>query len=503
MRLQSSIIGAASLLVASAAAEANLPPLPHDLTTPFQQRLAIYGPNSMSIGWNTYTKLNESCVQYGTSALNLTHRSCATDEPTTYPTSRTYENVVVLSKLTPGTKYYYKIVSSNSTVDHFLSPRYPGDRNPFSMNAVIDLGVYGEDGFTIDGDKAKRDAIPSINPALNHTTIGRLAKTVDDYEFIIHPGDFAYADNWFLSPSNLFDGEDAYQAILENFYTQLAPIAGRKPYMASPGNHEAVCHEIPHLGFTCPDGQRNFTDFMHRFGHTMPTAFPSHSHNSTAQTLANRARELAQPPFWYSFEYGMAHIVMINTETDFENAPSGQDGIQGLNGGPFGTKNQQLEFLELDLASVDRTITPWVVVAGHRPWYTAGGGCKPCREAFEELFYRYGVDLGVFGHEHNAQRFWPVYDDVIDTNGMDNPRAPMYIVSGAAGNIEGLTKAIIRPESTAFFNDEDYTYSTIRFLDANHLQVDFIKSTTGEILESSTLYKRHEERFVRQEPFVY
>jgi hypothetical protein len=77
-------------------------------------------------------------------------------------------------------------------VEHFLSPRVPGDKTPFTINAIIDLGVYGADGFTIQGDQSKRDIIPMIDPSLNHTTIDRLARTVDDYEFIIHPGDLAY-----------------------------------------------------------------------------------------------------------------------------------------------------------------------------------------------------------------------------------------------------------------------------------------------------------------------
>ncbi|KAL4921332.1 Metallo-dependent phosphatase-like protein [Aspergillus aurantiobrunneus] len=496
MRL-SAAFRTAPLLAVCVLAKANYPPIPEDLTTPFQQRLAIYGPNSVSIGWNTYTQLNESCVEYGTSSSNLNQRACSA-QSTTYPTSRTYQNVVYLTDLAGGTTYHYKIVSTNSTADHFLSPRPPGDETPFSINAVIDLGVYGEDGFTIQGDKTKKDTIPTINPALNHTTIGRLASTVDDYEFVIHPGDFAYADDWFLSLDNLLDGENAYQAILENFYTQLAPIAGRKPYMASPGNHEAACQEIPFTSGLCPDGQKNFTDFMHRFGQTMPTTFPSVSTNNSAKVLANKARELAQPPFWYSFEYGMAHIVMINTETDFEDAPSGTDGSAGLNGGPFGANNQQLEFLEADLAGVDRAVTPWVLIAGHRPWYTAGSACTPCQEAFEGILYKYGVDLGVFGHVHNAQRFLPVYDSTPDPNGMEDPKAPMYIVSGAAGNIEGLSSISNPPEFTEFSNDEDYTYSTIRFLDANNLQVDFINSVTGEVLDSSALYKSHGERFVRQ-----
>jgi hypothetical protein len=43
------------------------------------------------------------------------------------------------------------------------------------------------------------------------------------------------------SPKNALDGKNAFEAILEQFYAQLAPIAGRKPYMVSPGNHEVAC----------------------------------------------------------------------------------------------------------------------------------------------------------------------------------------------------------------------------------------------------------------------
>jgi acid phosphatase type 7 len=175
-------------------------------------------------------------VQYGTSSDSLTSEQCTNTPSTTYSTSRTWSNTVTLTGLSPATTYYYKIVSTNSSVDHFLSPRTPGDDTAFSMDVVIDLGVYGTDGYTT----TKRDTIPSIQPALNHTTIGALADTVDDYEFVFHPGDFAYADDWYLTLDNLLDGSDAYQAILEKFYDQLAPIAGRKLYMASPGNHEYV-----------------------------------------------------------------------------------------------------------------------------------------------------------------------------------------------------------------------------------------------------------------------
>ncbi|OKL58235.1 hypothetical protein UA08_06389 [Talaromyces atroroseus] len=471
----------------------NYPPLPKDLTTPYQQRLAVYGPQAVSVGWNTYAYQSQSCVEYGTSSDDLDSKVCSTVNSTTYPTSRTYSNTVILADLTPATTYYYKIVSTNSTVGHFLSPRTPGDQTPFNLSVVIDLGVYGADGYTVDS-KRKKDTIPTILPELNHTTIGRLAATVDNYEIILHPGDFAYADDFYEKPHNILDGKDAYQAILEQFYDQLAPISGRKLYMTSPGNHEADCTEIPYTSGLCPEGQRNFTDFMHRFRQTMPNSFKSSSSNTTLQSMADTAKSLSKPPFWYSFEYGMVHVTMIDTETDFPDAPDGQNGSAGLDSGPFGKKHQQLSFLEADLASVDRSVTPWVIVAGHRPWYTTGSSsssCTSCQAAFEELFYTYGVDLGIFGHVHNSQRFLPVYNNTADPNGMNNPRAPMYIIAGGAGNIEGLSAVGSAPPYNAFVYADDYSYSTLNFLDGNNLRVEFLRSSTGEVLDSSTLYKAH------------
>jgi acid phosphatase type 7 len=454
---------------------------------------------AISVGWNTYEQLSQPCVQYGTSSDSLTLQACSSSS-VTYPTSRTWSNSVTLSGLTPATTYYYQIVSNNSTVEHFFSPRVPGDKTAFAMNAVIDMGVYGADGYTIDMDMTKRDTIPYIPPSLNHTTIGRLASTVDDYEFIVHPGDFAYADDWYLKVKNLLDGTNAFEAILENFYDQLAPISGRKAYMASPGNHEADCQEIPYTSGLCPEGQKNFTDFMNRFGNTMPSVFASTSANDTAKVNANKAQLLANPPFWYSFEYGMVHVTMINTETDFEDAPDQPGGSTGLQAGPFGSNGQQLAFLEADLASVDRTVTPWLIVGGHRPWYSTSGGeeCTVCQDAFESLLYKYGVDLGIFGHVHNSQRFMPVVNGTADTAGLNDPKAPMYIVAGGAGNIEGLSSVGTKQSFNAFAYADDFSYAKVSFLDSNNMQVDFIRSSTGEILDTSKLYKSHSEQFVVQ-----
>ncbi|GAP89791.1 putative acid phosphatase [Rosellinia necatrix] len=500
----------ASALAVGVAAGANYPAIPVDRTTPTQQRIAIKGPNSVAIGWNTYAQLSKPCVDYGPSASDLSSTACSATASATYPHSRTWGNSVVLSGLRAGASYWYRPVTSNASVaaSRFRAPRPAGSRDPFAFAAVVDLGVYGRDGYTIAHDGRRRDAIPGVEPALNHTTIGRLAASADDYDFVVHPGDLAYADDWLLRPLNLFDGVDAYDAILEQFYGQLEPISARKPYMVGPGNHEANCQEIPYTQFLCVAGQKNFTDFAHRFGDLMPTAFPSRSSNASARALAARAASLARPPFWYSFEYGQLHLVMIDTETDFADAPDQPGGSAGLNSGPFFTgasglgRDQQLAFLEADLASVDRAVTPWVVVAGHRPWYTTGGasdGCAPCRDAFEPLLYRYGVDLAVFGHVHNAQRFAPVGPgSVPDPAGLRDPRAPLYVVAGGAGNIEGLTPVGTRQDFNEFAYADDFSYARVELRDRHRLRLQFLRSTTGEVLDEAELFKTHAERFVVQ-----
>lgn len=94
--------------------------------------------------------------------------------------------------------------------------------------------------------------------------------------------------------------------------------------------------------------------------------------------------------FWYSFDYGMAHFVSLDGETDFPFSPEWPflRDIEGHNetlptedqtfitdSGPFGAINgsieenesyEQFNWLAKDLASVDRTKTPWVIAMSHR-----------------------------------------------------------------------------------------------------------------------------------------
>ena len=55
----------------------------------------------------------------------------------------------------------------------------------------------------------------------------------------------------------------------------------------------------------------------------------------------------------YSFDYASVHFIMMSTEHNF---------TQG---------SPQYEWMEQDLKNVNRSLTPWVVIAGHRAMYTS------------------------------------------------------------------------------------------------------------------------------------
>ena len=56
----------------------------------------------------------------------------------------------------------------------------------------------------------------------------------------------------------------------------------------------------------------------------------------------------------------------------------------------------------------------------------------------EDVFYHYGVDIVLQAHEHNYERLYPVYRGVVVSTNYTNPRAPVQIISGAAGSKHGV-----------------------------------------------------------------
>jgi hypothetical protein len=87
----------------------------------------------------------------------------------------------------------------------------------------------------------------------------------------------------------------------------------------------------------------------------------------------------------------MTHYLIFDTETDLPAPYHGADvvgGTESMHEANVGSySNAQVDFIKQDLASVDRSKTPWVVALGHRPWYAAASGLfSDGLSVFEPLF---------------------------------------------------------------------------------------------------------------------
>jgi predicted phosphohydrolase len=186
---------------------------------------------------------------------------------------------------------------------------------------------------------------------------------------------------------------DGYDSHFDDFLNKVQPIATRVPYMVSPGNHEFWY---------------DFSAYKHRFH--MPGASISHGMN-------------------YSFTLGPIHFVSCNSETAVDTGRISPD---------------QQAWIDQDMATVDRQVTPWLMVYFHRPMYCSNLDDDNCRNMavwlrydVEDLLNKYKTDLVITGHVHNYERTYSVYDNITTSTSYVNPPNPVYLVQGASGNREG------------------------------------------------------------------
>jgi phosphodiesterase/alkaline phosphatase D-like protein len=143
------------------------------------------------VSWNTFEQLTNPSVIYGTDPANL-DLTATSSVSVTYATSLTYNNHVNITGLSPYTTYYYLPQYSNATTPYaFTTARAAGDSTPYTVGVVIDMGTFGALGLS--------SSIPAADNPLGpneQTTIAGMLEMIDNYEFVVHPGDLAYADAW-------------------------------------------------------------------------------------------------------------------------------------------------------------------------------------------------------------------------------------------------------------------------------------------------------------------
>jgi hypothetical protein len=231
--------------------------------------------------------------------------------------------------------------------------------------------------------------------------------------------------------------------------------------------------------------------------------------------------------FWYSFDYGLAHFIAINGETDYAYSPewpflrdlSGNETFPKesetfvTDSGPFGRIDgnnwkdnqayEQYQWLAKDLAAINRTKTPWVIAMSHRPMYSSEVSSYQAnvRNAFEPLLLQYNVDAYLSGHIHWYERLLPLgRNGTIDTSSIVNNntyytgtgKSLTHVINGMAGNIESHSTLGTLPllNITTVLNQKDYGFSTMTFHNASVATWQFVKGDGSGIGDELTLLKK-------------
>uniref|UniRef100_A0A7R9WVC6 Calcineurin-like phosphoesterase domain-containing protein n=1 Tax=Craspedostauros australis TaxID=1486917 RepID=A0A7R9WVC6_9STRA len=169
-----------------------------------------------------------------------------------------------------------------------------------------------------------------------------------------------------------------------------------------------------------PNGREIFRGYEHRW--RMPRVKPAELgvFEGPDGRLNMDAAPYPMPYEWgnayYSFKYGSAHIIVISAYSNMD---------------PGST---QYDWLVEELHSVDRTITPWLLITMHVPMYNTYDlhhhdlQIVAAREHIQPLLIEHRANMIFSGHIHAYQRTSNIVEDAVK-----DPRGPVHITIGAGG----------------------------------------------------------------------
>jgi len=360
------------------------------------------------VSWVTPTSVSRPSVVIGTPSGGFGRTVPA--ETRTYTDSNnsaeTFTQHARIEGLHPDTDYVYKIVSDGETQFSSAFRTAPEGRAAFRFTSVGDFGC-GDTAFS----KASLNAIAT-------------AATVESFNPVVHlvNGDLSYANS----------NQAAQTQVWEQYFDNTQLSSANRPWMPTLGNHENEPG----------NGPQGYLSYQTRY--SLPR-------NGSGDFEGN----------WYSFQVASVLFIMldnndvcyqVDTGTYFNTTTGASTGVNQILTGYSGGK--QLKWLEQTLhqASTDRSVD-WIVVVMHQPAMStsdADGSDLGIRQNWMPLFYRYGVDFVLAGHDHDYERSYLVSGT--DSGTVLRP----HVVSTALTNIDtdnGLIHLVIGTGGTKGHDD--------------------------------------------------
>ncbi|KAI3979360.1 hypothetical protein MKX01_014376 [Papaver californicum] len=358
-----------------------------------------------------------------------------------------YIHSAVMTGLQPSTTYFYRYGSDSVGWSNQTKFRTP----PAGGSDELKFLAFGDMGKTpLDGSIEHY-----IQPG-SLSVMEAMAKEVESGEVdsVFHIGDISYATGFLVE--------------WDYFLSMIQPVASHVTYMTAIGNHERDYINSGSVYITPDSGGECGVAYEAYF--PMPTS--------------------AKDKPWYSINQASIHFTVISTEH------------------PWTENSEQYKWIGNDLASVDRTKTPWVIFTGHRPMYSSypGVGNVDSRftDAVEPLLLKNKVDLALWGHVHNYERTSAVFQkdckamptkgrDGIDTYNNTNYTAPVHVVIGMAGfKLDKFSESQIH-DIWSLSRHAEFGY--IRgHATKEELKIEFVISNTGIVGDSFVITKGEKQQ---------
>lgn len=422
-----------------------------------------------------YTKEGDSeqrCVSAkDTDIKQYSHTSTVSGE--LYTSDWNYH--IQLQGLRGRSTYFYNIVVLDADRREFLSyytKPYLRSRRENSRYSDFTLGMSSVFSFTT----APTNELNSGSYQTRIAFLGDLGQTENStmtMQHILQRSQRSWTEDDDYVPITLavcvgdMSYADSNQTLWDTWFNMMEPMLSRIPLQVAAGNHEIECDRDSHIPFQAYEARFRMPNrianasvlpvdesyFHSEYGCSAPSVFLGNYDFGNA---------------FYSFQYGLAHVIVLSSYSDTRIG------------------SVQYNWLAQELARVNRIKTPWVIVAMHTQFYTTFQGHNNetqtirMRDAMEDLFLQYRVNLIVSGHDHAYMRSTSMFRGVLD----ESQLSPVYIIVGEGGNKEGHVKDYIHKDPESWVASRDKTvfgFGSLIIINNTHLHWKWIMDESADV----------------------